>query len=119
MKLSDLDFFGMKKGHGWKKLFRVANLSTFSFSCWLRPKTGGGMSKLVLAHGWAKCILEALYMSTIWRESTFMTEKSLKYEGALGIIICREYDLSFLLRNFDIKDHNPDVDIHNINDDQS
>lgn len=48
-----------------------------------------------------------------------MTEKSLKYEGALGIIICREYDLSFLLRNFDIKDHNPDVDIHNINDDQS
>lgn len=77
------------------------------------------MSKLVLAHGWAKCILEALYMSTIWRESTFMTEKSLKYEGALGIIICREYDLSFLLRNFDIKDHNPDVDIHNINDDQS
>ena len=35
-------FFVMKKGHGWKKLFRVANLSTFLIFLLLRPKTGGG-----------------------------------------------------------------------------
>lgn len=41
VKLSDLHCFGDEKGSWMEEAFPVANLSTFSFSCWLRPKTGG------------------------------------------------------------------------------
>ena len=41
VKLSDLYFFVMKKGHGWKKLFRVANLLPSHFLVGFVQKRGG------------------------------------------------------------------------------